>query len=952
MTFSHRGLLFFVLLLLATGYNNCHAQQPAAVPCAMPSFSNVIHDPNILSEQQEEWLGEIIDPLIRKEFNVIDDPENDYLQKIGERLLAQLPPTTIHYRFTIIDFPENDSFGLAGGHIYLSRKIIALLQSEDELAGLLGHEIGHIITHQVAIDITRDFRNVLGVTQVGDRKDILDRWNQLLDSAARHPRKSDEKRTQQEQLIADRIALYAMTRAGYKASAFGDFFDRLSGTKRNTGNFWTDFFGTTSPESKRLRELMRNLAPLPQSCITAPPSDAAVHFPNWQQAVIASKRAVAKEEIPGLVKKTALKPPLRGELEQLQFSPDGKYLLGQDESSIFVLTREPFASLFRIDAPDAKPAHFTPDSLAIVFYDKELRIEKWDIATQQRASIRQLTSRCLGAELSPAGEVLACMTRDFELQLIDVSSGKPFLSKPRFYEPTFLDFFMLELARLLDDSEAPPDLFTMRFSPDEHYFLISRNETHFAYDLKNRGEIKLPRKIKDALTAFTFVAADQLAGLNRQGGLSKQKMTLLRFPSGELIDEFPIDFYGGSFSAVQKGNYVLIHRAAGLAVSAVDLAARKSNLGYKSPGFAVYDPVFAGEELSGEVSLYTLSTRKHLSKIQLPDSPLSAAGVTTFSDNGKWLAVSGRSRSAVWKLETGDRALYMRDLTGAFFDQDQFIARFPKREKNPASVVEFDPSSKESKKLYEISSDESNAAFPKAFSRDRASQFGNLMVSVRREDEKKAAPNYIVEARDVRNDKVLWEHRVEQERPFFTYSPSGKTMTSVIATYDAIRQEAKNNPALAAKLHALGGEQEKKTSYVIEVTDALTGKILGDVLIDTGKLSFKVKRAICAADTVLVTDSENRTLVYSLKSGDQKGKVFGNVRALSADGGRMLVENGKGNVDLYDISTLQSLAHFVFPALIGKADFSDDGSTLYVLTIDQSVYNIKTPAPQQSVAVH
>jgi hypothetical protein len=93
-------------------------------------------------------------------------------------------------------------------------------------------------------------------------------------------------------------------------------------------------------------------------------------------------------------------------------------------------------------------------------------------------------------------------------------------------------------------------------------------------------------------------------------------------------------------------------------------------------------------------------------------------------------------------------------------------------------------------------------------------------------------------------------------------------------------------------------------------------------------------------------------LVYSLKSGDQVGKVFGQSRALSARGDKMLVENGKGNVDLYDTTTLQSLAHFTFPALISEAGFSGDGNSLYVLTIDQNVYNVKVPATVQSVAIH
>src|SRR5215510_7880638 len=261
--FKH-SWLFLVVLFLAQGSGSM-AQQPNSA-CAMPSFSNVVNDPNIFNEQQEEWLGGIIAPQIEKRFNVIADPQNDYLQKLGARILAQLPPTQMHYHFTIIDLPDNNSFGLPGGYIYLSRKIIALAQNEDELAGLLGHEIGHIITHQSAIDMSRIFRSVLGVTQVGDRKDILDRWNQLLDAAEKKSPKFSEKREQQEQLIADRVAIYAMTRAGYQPSRFADFFDRLVQTKGNKGGFWSDLFGNTSPESKRLREMVRNAAQLPAQC--------------------------------------------------------------------------------------------------------------------------------------------------------------------------------------------------------------------------------------------------------------------------------------------------------------------------------------------------------------------------------------------------------------------------------------------------------------------------------------------------------------------------------------------------------------------------------------------------------------------------------------------------------------------------------------------------------------
>src|SRR5215510_29540 len=104
-----------VLLLIVLLPSPSIGQTPStADPCAMPVFSQIVNEKNIFSEEQEEWLGEIIDQSFKKEFHTVDDREGR-LQKLGERLLAQLPPTRIHYRFVIVDSPELNSFGLVGG---------------------------------------------------------------------------------------------------------------------------------------------------------------------------------------------------------------------------------------------------------------------------------------------------------------------------------------------------------------------------------------------------------------------------------------------------------------------------------------------------------------------------------------------------------------------------------------------------------------------------------------------------------------------------------------------------------------------------------------------------------------------------------------------------------------------------------------------------------------------
>jgi WD40 repeat protein len=901
-------------------------------PCAMPVFTRIVNEPNLFSEQQEEWLGDVMDQEIRRDFNVIEDPEG-YLQNLGERLLAQLPPTAVHYRFVIIDSPELNSFGVAGGRIYIHRRMIAFTQNEAELSALIGHEIGHAATHQVAIQVSGWLRE-LGVTHLGDRQDVISKWNFFKDNAAKIKERGGAGRYRDEQLIADRVGLYAMIRAGYDPARFIEFTDRSLQTKGKTGGFWSDFFGATSFSSKRLREIMKNAAPMPPDCIAAYTADAS-HFAKWQQDVIASKKIVAQEDLPGLVRKVALQPRLRGDLHHLLFSPDGKYLLAQDESSVFILTREPLANVFRIDAEDAHTAQFSPDSTAVVFYDKELRVEKWDIATQQRTALHALTvPDCYQSSLSPSGEYMACIdvspSYEFGLHLIEVSSNKTVYTKKNFYTATWSDYFTLWLARVLSQ---PTNIFELRFSPDSRYFVAGHHSASLAYDLKASSEVHLPSRIHDLLAfTFAFVSPEEIAGV--VGGGNFGKLVRARFPSGEKVDEFKLPAYGHLYSTSQS-NYLLMRPAASFPVGIVDLNGKKITQAFKNPGFAIYGQIFAGEQTSGELALFGAGDQKRTDRVQLPDSPLARSRTSAFSSDGKWLAVSGGTRGSMWQLDTGERIFFTQAFEGAFFDQGRMVAKFPQQEKIPSRVFQFDPASKAGKKLYEFEADEK-----------RVWQQGRVLIKVRPEKENNNSfllGNSILEVRDARNNTLLWDRKIGKAMPKF-YS-TGDVLTLVIGDWDSMKAAAKEDAALNAALNSING---KRDAYILQAFEVATGKLLGTVLVDTGKFSFRVKWAETFGDTVLVADSLNRTLVYSLKSGQQKGKVPGYVWATTAKGDRMLVEMGHGVVDLYDTSTLQPLAHYSFPSRLSDAGFTGDGSTLMVLTADQTVYQLKAVVQQEN----
>jgi hypothetical protein len=930
------SVCLFLLVAGMAGIAQQAATAPTQDPCAMPVFNRIVNEPNLFSEQQEEWLGDAMDQELRRDFNVIEDPEG-YLQKLGERLLAQLPPTAVHYHFVIIDSPDLNSFGVAGGRIYIHRRMIAFTQNEAELSALIGHEIGHAATHQAAIQLSGWLRD-LGVTHLGDREDVINKWNFFKDNTAKIKDRDGAKRFREEQLIADRVGLYAMTRAGYDPANFVEFTDRSLETKGKTGGFWSDFFGATSFESKRLREIIRNSAPMPASCISSYTADVS-HFAKWQQDVIASKKIVAREELSGLVRKVALQPRLRGDLHHLLFSPDGKYLLAQDESSVFVLTREPLANVFRIDADAAHAAQFSPDSTSVVFYDKELRVEKWDIATQQRTALHALTvPECFQSSLSPSGEYMACIDiseyYEFSVHLIEVSSNKTVYTKKNFYQASWSDAFGLSWARVFGQS---PDIFELRFSPDSRYFVVGHHTASLAYDLKSGAEVHLPSRIHELLAfTFAFVSPEEIAGV--VGGGDFGKLVRARFPSGEKVDEFKLPAYGHLYSTSQS-NYLLMRPAATFPVGIVDLSGKKVTLAFKSPGFAIYGQLFAGEQASGEVALFAAADQKRLNRIQLPDSPLAGTRTSAFSSDGKWLAVSGGTRGSLWQLDSGERIFFTQSFEGAFFDHGQMIAKFPQQEKVPSRVFQFDPASKGGKKLYEFALDER-----------RVWQQGRIVIKVRseKENDKKdlfLRGNSVMEVRDVRTNALLWERKIGKGLPRFFCGQD--VLTLVIADWDSMRAAAKEDAALNTALNSING---KRDAYILQAFEVLTGKLLGTVLVDTGKLSFRVKWAETFGDTVLVADSLNRTLVYSLKSGQQKGKVPGYVWATTIKGDRMLVEMGHGIADLYDTSTLQPLAHYSFSSRLSDAEFTSDGSALMVLTADQDVYQLKAAAQQENAS--
>jgi predicted Zn-dependent protease len=118
----------------------------------------------VMSEQDEIEEGRKAHAEIVKEYGVVQNPQlQAYVNDIGQRLAKHSHRANLKWTFTVLDSPEVNAFALPGGYVYVTRGIMPYLDSEAELAGVIGHEIGHVTARHGAQRATRQQTAGIGV---------------------------------------------------------------------------------------------------------------------------------------------------------------------------------------------------------------------------------------------------------------------------------------------------------------------------------------------------------------------------------------------------------------------------------------------------------------------------------------------------------------------------------------------------------------------------------------------------------------------------------------------------------------------------------------------------------------------------------------------------------------------------------------------------------------------
>jgi hypothetical protein len=955
----------------------CAVAPVTAQECSPPPIVANAKSSNMFTPEQEMIFGELSVQNMAGEIRFIrDDRLTAYLNQIGERIIKHLPPTGLKFRFYLMDIPEVNAYNLPGGNIAVSRKLVAFVNSEDELAGVIGHELGHAVVRHGATDMSEALRKILNVNSLGDRKDVTEKYNLLIERARTRRYSRGRGHEDGQQLEADQIGVYALVAAGYNPTALNTFFERLTET-RARGGWFANLFGNSSPEQKRLREMAKAAEQMPAPCRERAAARPTEEFLKWQAEVVSYREAGRREELPGLVWKKELRPKLRSDVSRFAFSRDGKFLLAQDDYSVTVIAREPQPRvLFQIPVEDADRAMFTPDGRFVVFTTETLRYEKWSVADAAPVEVREITVRrnCWEHGLSPDGNYLACVDTGANASVIDVKSGRKVWEKKEFYRLDFFEYITWLASsaarRGVGDDGGDDDsvgFFRIGFSPDGRYVMFSRSDnfrfsmrfdgdpvaqsqdTAAAVDLATLKQVDVGGDLKKlAARSYAFLDSGSVLGMPSR---KAAEAGVFAFPSGKRLNKF--EFGGKVVERTENPDLVVVKPLSNSKLGIYDVKRGAIVGGLDKDDAAFFGSLAAYESVDGNILLRETSydeegkklVLKDVGAVEIPVSPIRGLAASDVSDDFGWLLLSSKTRGGLWSLKTGERKAYLRGFNGAVAGNDGgAVGDFPRLGDMPHSLVLINGASGDSNAFRELPEKGARQYGRFVLLRtslkarpgpEKGNPLGALFPAARDEDFG-LRREVRFELKDLVQDKVIWTRDFTKEAPEFSFDAySGRLIFYWRLGSDVGKAKLRESAALKATADALGN---KADDYLVEVVDAFSQQAVGTMLLETGQGSFDVGRGLSEGDRLVLHDSEGRVLIYSLKTGELRHRFFGETAAVNPRRNQVAVENFPGEVSLYDLDTGDLKANVRIAGAAAFVRFNLAGDRLFVLSDAQAAY--------------
>ncbi len=196
---------------------------------------------------------------INQQLPIVRDPEvNRYINVLGDSIARVTSRADLEWRFFIVDSPEVNAFAVPGGFIYLNRGLIERAQNMAQVAGVLGHEIGHVTQRHSVKQMEQQQKAGIGVTLACTLTQVCN--SDVAGAAINLGANAVFARfSRQDEAEADRVGVQYVTRAGIDPRGIPQMFRILLNEREQRPGGVSAFFATHPLEENRIDATQRQI---------------------------------------------------------------------------------------------------------------------------------------------------------------------------------------------------------------------------------------------------------------------------------------------------------------------------------------------------------------------------------------------------------------------------------------------------------------------------------------------------------------------------------------------------------------------------------------------------------------------------------------------------------------------------------------------------------------------
>jgi len=244
------GILVWASSLASQGFSLDPLKLTEIVAKGLKSFGDV-------PEEKEIQMGKDLSAALLGAAPLVDDPAvQNYLNQLGRWLALQTERPDLPWTFAVIDTDTVNAFAAPGGYVFVTRGLFLMLRNEAELAGVVGHEIAHVVRRHHLVAIEKQLRASLATDVAGM---MVEYDSEMVDALVGAGMELYSKGLDRDdEYEADRMGVVVAARSGYDAFGLPAMLLTLYDRNENDQNL-SFLFSTHPPTVDRLGQLDREM---------------------------------------------------------------------------------------------------------------------------------------------------------------------------------------------------------------------------------------------------------------------------------------------------------------------------------------------------------------------------------------------------------------------------------------------------------------------------------------------------------------------------------------------------------------------------------------------------------------------------------------------------------------------------------------------------------------------